>query len=104
MTTPHALDHAQNVYLIVTLSSSSLLSASTPVDESALSQAHPALTAHGPVGELRDIHLLSVPRETWPAVRQDVISSLNALEGVLRVDVQDGARTRMKRGAGGDEF
>lgn len=100
MSIPQALDHEHNIYLVVTVSPSSPYYTSAPLT---LQQAHPTLTAHGQVGELQDIHLLSVPRDAWPDVRADVISALNALDGVVRVDVQDGIRIRAKRG-GHDEF
>ncbi|CDO71921.1 hypothetical protein BN946_scf184940.g68 [Trametes cinnabarina] len=56
----------------------------------------------GRVGQLQDVQLLSVPRASWPSVQGELLDSLNALPGVLRVDVQEKPRTRAKRG--GDEL
>ena len=58
---------------------------------------HSALNHIGQMGQLRDVQLLSVPREDWARVQGDVLSSLNGLQGVRRVDVQDPPRMRTKR-------
>ncbi|KAH9939425.1 hypothetical protein B0H21DRAFT_698461 [Amylocystis lapponica] len=97
MSTPHALNHDEFVYLAVTVAPSSPFLA----DPAALA-AHTAVTHLGPVGQMRDVQLLSVPRTTWDRVQGDVLSSLNGLNGVLRVDMQGPPRTRARRG--GDEL
>ncbi|KAI0810827.1 hypothetical protein BC629DRAFT_1280879, partial [Irpex lacteus] len=61
--------------------------------------SHPALTHVGQVGQLRDVQLLSAPRESWSRIEGDVLSSLNGLDGVQRVEVQQPPRTRAKRDA-----
>ena len=88
-------DHNANVYLAVTLSSSSALY-QNPQDLA----AHPALTHIGQAGQLRDVQLLSVPRDDWERVQSDVLSKLNSLHGVSRVDVQEPPRMRSKRDMG----
>ncbi|GBE82830.1 hypothetical protein BKA93DRAFT_522463 [Sparassis latifolia] len=97
MSAPLALNHDENVYLTVTITSSSPFA----VNPAAL-VVHPSLTHLGMVGQLRDVQLLSVPRESWPRLQGEVLSALNALDGVRRVDVQDPPRMRAKRG--GDEL
>lgn len=96
MSTQHTLDHDSNVYLTVTLSPTSPAYSNPEVLTS-----HPSLTHVGSVGEMRDVQLLSVPRNSWNRVQGDVLSMLNGLAGVRRVDVQQPPRTRVKRG---DEF
>ncbi|KAI0344968.1 hypothetical protein BDW22DRAFT_1353787 [Trametopsis cervina] len=91
MSSHHAQDHTSNVYLAVTISPNSPLYQNP--DQLA---SHPALTYVGQVGELRDIQLLSTPRSGWSTMQEDVISALNGLNGVRRVDVQE-PRTRAKR-------
>ena len=85
---------ADNVLITVTLSPTSALYSSP--DELLV---HPLLTRIGRVGELQDVQALSVPRESWFGAQSEVFAALNALPGVLRVDVQDPPRTRSKRRA-----
>lgn len=92
MTSQHIQDHSANVYITVTVSSSSSL-----YQHPEQLVSHPALNYIGQVGQLRDIQLLSVPREEWEHVQGDVLSNLNGLQGVTRVDVQEPPRTRSKR-------
>lgn len=63
---------------------------------------HPLLTRLGQVGELQDVQALSIPRASWAQAQAEVFGALNALPGVLRVDLQDPPRTRAKRR--GDEL
>ena len=97
MTTPLAQQMQDNVLITVTLSPTSALYSSP---DGLI--VHPLLTRLGRVGELQDVQVLSVPRDNWSQTQGDVLSALNALPGVLRVDVQDPPRTRTKRG--GDEL
>ncbi|KAI1790447.1 hypothetical protein LXA43DRAFT_973632 [Ganoderma leucocontextum] len=83
-----------NVLITVTLSPTSALYSSP---DGLL--VHPLLTRLGHVGELQDVQVLSVPRESWFQAQGEVFGALNALSGVLRVDVQDQPRTRAKRRA-----
>ncbi|KAI0085930.1 hypothetical protein BDY19DRAFT_386052 [Irpex rosettiformis] len=88
----YAQDYNSYVYLTVTVSpNSSLYQNPTQL------ASHPALTYIGQVGQLRDVQLLSAPRDGWSRVEGDVISSLNGLDGVRRVDVQQSPHTRTKR-------
>lgn len=85
------LPYDQNVYITVTLSPAHASSAT------ALASAHPDLRAHGPVGALPDVQRLSVPAAKWPAVRGAVVGALRGVPGVVRVEVQEPARQRVKR-------
>jgi hypothetical protein len=89
----YALDRSANTYLAVSLSPSSPYLQ----DPSALSGAHPALTHVGQMGQMRDVQILSVPIQDWNNAQHDVLRSLNAQEGIIRVDVQV-LRERTKRG------
>lgn len=92
-----AQQHTDNVFLAVTLSPTSELY--TNPDGLVV---HPLITRLGRVGELQDVQLLGVPRDSWAHAQREVLDSLNALRGILRVDVQDIPRIRAKRG--GDEL
>lgn len=92
MTTNHALDHANNVYLTVFTSASTLV-ASNPQSLT----IHPSITHLGHVGELQDVQLLSVPRESWDAIQDNVLTALKGIPGVQRVDVEQPPKTRAKR-------
>ncbi|OSD02139.1 hypothetical protein PYCCODRAFT_443607 [Trametes coccinea BRFM310] len=98
MSTPLAQNHDENVFLTVTLSPTSTLYN----DPDGLAAAHPLVRRLGRVGQLQDVQVLSVPRQEWPRVEGEVMDALNALPGVLRVDVQEKPRARVKRG--GDEL
>lgn len=95
MASQHIQDHDANIYLTVTVSSGSPLYHNP---EQLVTQ--PALTHIGAVGQLRDVQLLSVPREEWNRVQGDVLRKLNSMQGVLRVDVQEPPRMRSKRDTG----
>lgn len=92
-----ALNHEANTYLAVMLSSSSPYLS----DPSLLATAHSSLTHLGQVGSLRDVQLLSVPKQDWERVQTDVLDSLKSKEGITGVDIQVPQR-RAKRG--GDEL
>jgi len=92
--TMQALDHTANVYLAVSLSSSSPYLQ----NPSELSSAHPSVTHVGQVGQMSDVQLFSIPKD---GSQHDILELLNAQEGVTRVDVQD-VKRRTKRG--GDEL
>lgn len=93
MSSQYVLNHVENVYLAVTVAPSSRL-----LENLVELEVHPSLSHMGNVGQLRDVQLLSVPRESWPRIQGEVLSSLNSLDGVRRVDVQDPPRARAKRG------
>ncbi|KAI0695080.1 hypothetical protein C8T65DRAFT_665866 [Cerioporus squamosus] len=97
MTTALAHEHADKVFIAVTLSPTSALNS----DPDGL-VVHPLITRLGRVGELQDVQLLGVPRDSWAHAQHEVLDSLNQLQGVLRVDVQDIPKLRAKRG--GDEL
>lgn len=88
------MDHSTNVYLAVTVSPTSQL-----FSQPEHLATHPSISHLGPVGQLEDIQLLSVPRASWGRVQGEVLAQLNSLNGVQRVDVQDAPRQRVKRGA-----
>ncbi len=90
------LDHVSNVYLAVTLSPGS-----PAYNHPELLTSHATVTHVGPVGELRDVQLLSVPQGSWGHVQAEVLSTLNGINGVRSVQIQQPPRTRVKRG---DEF
>ncbi len=93
MNSQHVLNHASNVYVTVTISSSSPLSR----DPEELARRS-SLTYVGNVGQLQDVHVLSVPKSSWDNTQHDVLRRLNSMEGVTRVEVQEPPRTRAKRG------
>lgn len=89
-----AQSHDESVLLTITLSPTSALYANP--DGLAV---HPLIKRLGRAGELQDVQVLSVPRQSWPRVEGEVVDALNALPGVLRVDVQERPKLRAKRGA-----
>jgi hypothetical protein len=89
-----ALDHTANAYLAVSLSPSSPYIQ----NPSALSSAHPLITHVGQVGEMKDVQLLSIPRQEWDRAQHDILGSLNTHEGITWVDVQI-VKQRAKKGA-----
>ena len=91
-----ALDYSNIIYLAVHLRPSS----------NALRYNHPlvlpryeSVTDEGLVGNLQDVKLLKVPKDTWNDVGQDILASLKADENVVNVQVQQ-PKMRSKR----DEF
>ncbi|KAI0781529.1 hypothetical protein BD413DRAFT_506018 [Trametes elegans] len=93
MSTSLARNHEENVFLTVTLDPTSALY-NNP-DGLAVD---PLIQRLGRVGELQDVQLLSVPRPNWPGVQGAILDALNALPGVLRVDVLEKPKLRTKRG------
>lgn len=92
-----ALDHSANTYLAVTLSPASPYLQ----DPSSLSKAHPLATHLGQVGEMKDVQLISIPKQKWDSEQEDILGFLKNQAGVSRVDVQ-AVKERAKRG--GDEL
>ncbi|EKM56119.1 uncharacterized protein PHACADRAFT_257193 [Phanerochaete carnosa HHB-10118-sp] len=93
MATQHVLDHTQNIYLTVTVSPSS------PVFSNPQSLTiHPSMRYLGTVGALPDVQLLSVPRESWETIQENVMSTLKRMDGVRRVEMEQPPRMRAKRG------
>lgn len=94
MASQHVQDHAQNVYLTVTVSPSSTVFAnpqSLAVD--------PAITYVGTVGQLPDVKMLSIPRDSWGGIQANVLDTLKGMDGVRRVDIEQPPRMRSKRNA-----
>ena len=84
---------ADNVLIAVTISPTSALHGNPDG-----LVVHPLVTRLGQVGQLQDVQLLGVPRDSWAHAQGEVLDSLNGLAGVLRVDVQDMPKLRTKRG------
>ncbi|KAK7677078.1 hypothetical protein QCA50_019976 [Cerrena zonata] len=91
------MDFSANTYLTITVTSGSKV-ANNP----SILAVHPSMVHQGKVGELSDIQVISVPQNIWDESKDIILQSLNALNGVRRVEVQDSPRTRVKRG--GDEL
>lgn len=92
MASPHVLDHAQNIYLTVTVAPSS------PVSSNPQSLAiHPSMTYLGTVGALPDVQLISVPRESWEIIHENVMNTLKRMDGVRRVEMEQPPKMRAKR-------
>ncbi|KAJ3760626.1 hypothetical protein EV360DRAFT_39356 [Lentinula raphanica] len=88
-----ALNYDLNTYVAVTLTPTSPF-VNTP---SMLSNVHPSLTHVGQVGQLHDVQLVSVPKDDWNHIGDDILASLKGSEGVASVSVQE-LRQRTKRG------
>ncbi|KAL4254442.1 hypothetical protein ABKN59_003652 [Abortiporus biennis] len=95
MSSQQVLNYSENVYLTVTVSPELAQQPSGLL-------IHPSLTTLGQVGELRDVQFVSVPKAKWDNIHNEVISSLQELAGVSRVEVLDPPKQRVKRG--GDEL
>ena len=91
------MDFNANTYLTVTVTPGSFV-ANNP----ALLVVHPSMSHLGKVGQLMDVEIVSVPKDVWDGLKGDVVQSLNTLDGVRRVDVQETPKARAKRG--GDEL
>ncbi|THH14264.1 hypothetical protein EW146_g6048 [Bondarzewia mesenterica] len=80
------VNYSTHTYLTITFNPSSPYLS----DPGSLSSVHPALAHIGQVGELRDIHIYSVPNDEWNKADGTIRDALRAkqAEGVLRVDVQ----------------
>jgi hypothetical protein len=68
------LDYDANKYLIVTIS-----------NPSALRDVHPAIAHIGQVGQLKDLHRLSVSNRDWDNEKDAILESLRR-SGVSRID------------------
>jgi hypothetical protein len=92
------LNHQANTYLTVTLQSASPF-ISQP---SLLQRAHPSLIFAGPVAQLEDVKLFSVPKAEWEqdGVKEDIFTKLLGESGVESVEVLPEPVKRKKR----DEF
>jgi hypothetical protein len=93
LTPPKALDYDANTYISVTLDPS----APSFGSPDALGQ-HAAVEYVGPVGQLADVQLVSVPKSDWQDAQADVLGWLRARPGVVHVEVQAPPRMRAKRG------
>jgi hypothetical protein len=87
-----SLNYDANVYLSVTLASSSPFYS----NPAGLASSHPLVNHVGTVGQLEDVQLFSVPKVEWNSAQEDILSFLKGEEGVRRVDVQT-LKTRSKR-------
>ncbi|CAL1703207.1 unnamed protein product [Somion occarium] len=87
----NAMDFSSNVYLAVTTAPNLSHNPSSLV-------VHPTVTYVGKVGELADVQVVSVPKDAWDNVKDDVFRALNALDGVQRIEIQSPPRQRVKRG------
>lgn len=86
------MDHHKNTYVAITLSKNSRY-----FDHpSGITSIHPLLNYCGPVGELPDVHLVSMSKEDWLRDGHSVMLQLMGSDGVLHVEVQV-LRTRRKR-------
>jgi hypothetical protein len=95
MSVPPQFDHINNIYLTVYVRPSSSYIADPP----SITAVHPALTHSevAPVGAMRDVLVLGVPKLEWGRVAEDVLSALRAQGDVERVEVLDAPKTRAKR-------
>lgn len=59
---------------------------------------HPALTHVGPVGVMKEIQVLRVSNLEWGRISEEVLASLRSSADIEKVEVQDGPKTRVKRG------
>lgn len=89
------MDYSSNTYLAITLSPSSTTNPASLV--ASLSSGSYYV---GQVGELADVHLVSVPKADWEQSQDQIVRTLRASVGVQRVDVQPEPKRRVKR----DEF
>jgi len=95
--TPPHLDFSSNAYLTVYLTPSSIYLS----DPSLLSTIHPALCHVGPVGVMKDVQILSVPKSDWTRNNQQdgILQALheNVGKGIQRVEVQEEPKQRARR-------
>lgn len=93
MTSQIPLNHDINIYLAVSLAPSSQYSTSR-IDL----PSYPSVSDIGPVGQLSDVKLLSIPKDEWENAGENILETLRQdKQNVLRVDVQM-PKTRKKRG------
>jgi hypothetical protein len=67
----------------------------------ALSSMHKFISYQGKVGELQDVHLVSVTKANWDSSQQEILGALRGAPGVIRVEAQQ-QKQRSKRKM--DEF
>ena len=98
---PQALDYASNVYLAVSLTpSSAYLTNAIQLNPTSFTNVN--INDLGTVGSLPDVKLLSVPKEEWETVGEDILRALKQdKENVVTVELQV-PKQRVKRG--GDEL
>ncbi|KAF9065468.1 hypothetical protein BDP27DRAFT_1151813, partial [Rhodocollybia butyracea] len=84
------MDHNVNTYVAVTVSPNSAFSFAS------LASIHPSLSHVGPIGQLHDVHLVSVPKQDWDNIGDDILASLRSSEGVTHVSIQE-PKQRAKR-------
>ncbi|KAL1744285.1 hypothetical protein HDZ31DRAFT_39023 [Schizophyllum fasciatum] len=87
-----AMNFAANVYVALTLASS-IEPSSVPSTAGLTS----SLNHVGPVGQLRDVQLYSIPKDQWS---DEIAARLKGTNGVMHIDVQAEPKQRAKR----DEF
>ena len=73
------LNYDLNTYLTVTLSDR--------CDPSTLQTVHPAVTYIDQVGQLTDVHRISIPVQDWEQGKEDIMQSLTRA-GIVRIDVE----------------
>ncbi|KAL5533505.1 hypothetical protein ACEPAF_5281 [Sanghuangporus sanghuang] len=95
---PLSLDYNSNVYLAVSLTPTSILK-STPIQLN----SYPSIVEDlGSMDNLPDVKLLSIPKDDWSNVGEDILKALrDDRVNILRVDEQK-PKLRAKRG--GDEL
>lgn len=62
----------------------------------ALSSVHEFVSYQGRVGELQDVHLVSVEKTNWDTSRQEILGALRGTPGIIRVEAQQ-HKQRSKR-------
>lgn len=67
----------------------------------ALNSVHRLITYKSKIGELQDVHLVSVAKIDWDSAQQEILGALQSAPGVVRVEVQQ-QKQRSKRAM--DEF
>ena len=87
------LDYSANVYLAISLTANSVY-----LNKPVSIPSYPYLSYLGNVGQLADVKLVSVPKDDWQNIGEDILAYLRAdKDNIARVDVQMPA-TRRKRG------
>ncbi|KAJ7585164.1 hypothetical protein C8J56DRAFT_950045 [Mycena floridula] len=76
------MDHTANIYIAVTLSSTS------PYFSDPGALVSPPMKHEGQVGQLKEVQLVSVPKSEWDEKSEDILSFLKAKDGVSNVEVQ----------------
>ncbi|KAL5512031.1 hypothetical protein ACEPAH_5250 [Sanghuangporus vaninii] len=95
---PLSLDYNSNVYLAVSLTPASILK-STPIQ---LNSYPSAVKDLGSMDNLPDVKLLSIPKDDWSNVGEDILKALRDDRGnILRVDEQ---KPKLRTKHGGDEL